>query len=368
MDTVTEAVQDEVMGRLVGFSQALHRAGVTSARTEDFVAALDALDPMRRADVYWAGRATLCSSPDDLEIYERVFADWFSGVNVEAVRATDLVTTRAGGGDGEDATGPDDTDDVAMLASATEVLRQRDVATLTAHEARLLATMFAHLRVRLPRRPSRRRERHHRGEVDVAATVREQLRHAGEPGVLRFRRRRLKPRPVVVLVDVSRSMTPYADHLLRLAHRFSTDPAHRVEVFTMGTRLTRVTRALRIRDPEAALARTSKMIPDWSGGTRLGDVLEAFVDRWGRRGMARGAVVVIASDGWERGDPTLLAEQAQVLQRMSHALIWVNPHRGKEGFEPVQSGMAAVLPHVDHVVAGHTFATFEELMEVVADV
>lgn len=369
MATVTDAVQDEVMGRLVGFSQALHRAGVTSARTEDFVAALDELDPMRRTDVYWAGRATLCSSPDDLEIYERVFADWFSGANVEAVRPSELVTTRAGGvGDGGDAAGPDDTDDVAMLASATEVLRHRDVATLSAHEARVLAAMFAHLRVRLPRRPSRRRERHHRGEVDVAATVREQLRHAGEPGVLRYRRRRLKPRPVVVLVDVSRSMTPYADQLLRLAHRFCADPAHRVEVFTMGTRLTRVTRALRIRDPELALARTSDLIPDWSGGTRLGDVLAAFVDRWGRRGMARGAVVVVASDGWERGDPTLLAEQTQLLQRMCRALIWVNPHRGKEGFAPVQSGMAAVLPHVDHVVAGHTFATFEELMEVVADV
>ena len=369
MNVVTSAMQDEVVGSFVGFSQALRRAGVTSARTEDFVAALGALDPMRRADVYWAGRATLCSSPDDLEIYERLFADWFSGAEVGRIPATDLVSAQAGAADdGDDAAGPDEIGEVAMLASATEVLRHRDVATLSSREARLVATMFARLRVRLPFRPSRRREQHHRGNLDVAATVREQLLHSGEPGVLRFRRRRLKPRPVVILVDVSRSMTPYADHMLRLAHRFSIDPTHRVEVFTMGTRLTRVTRALRIRDPEAALARASELIPDWSGGTRLGEVLEAFIDRWGRRGMARGAVAVIMSDGWERGDPTLLAQQAELLKRLCHVLIWVNPHRGKAGFEPVQSGMVAVLPHVDHVVAGHTFAAFEELMEVVSHV
>lgn len=368
MTAMTSAMQDEVVGSFVGFSQALRRAGVTSARTEDFVAALGALDPMHRADVYWAGRATLCSSPDDLEIYERIFADWFSGAEVGRIPATELVTTSPNGnGDGEHAGEPDE-DEVAMLASANEVLRHRDVASLSPHEAALVAMMFAHLRVRLPHRGSRRLERHHRGALDVTATLREQLLHSGEPGVLRFRRRRPKPRPVVILVDVSRSMTPYADHMLRLAHRFTVDPRNRVEVFTMGTRLTRVTHALRIRDPEAALARASEMIPDWSGGTRLGDVLEAFIGRWGRRGMARGAVAVIASDGWERGDPALLADQAQLLRRLCHVLVWVNPHRGKAGFEPIQSGMMAVLPHVDHVVAGHTLATFQELLKVVADV
>ena len=363
------AATDEVVAGFVGFCQALRRAGVVSPRTEEFVAALDALDPMRRADVYWAGRATLCSSPDDLQIYERLFADWFSGVDVGRIAATDAVPrASAGAGDGDGAAGTDDVDDVTMLASVAEVLRHRDVATVSAHEARLLAMMFARLQVTLPRRPSRRRERHGRGELDVAATVREQLRHAGEPVALRHRRRRPKPRPVVFLVDVSRSMTPYADHMLRLAHRVSSSPSHRVEVFTMGTRLTRVTRAMRIRDAETALARASEMIPDWSGGTRLGEGLQAFVDRWGRRGTARGAVAIVVSDGWERGAPTLLAQQAQSLRRLCHVVIWVNPHRGKAGFEPVQSGMVAVLPHVDHVVAGHTFAAFEELMEVVADV
>lgn len=360
---------EEVVGNLVGFCRALRHAGVTSVRTHDFVAALDVLDPMRRDDVYWAGRATLCSSPDDLEIYERLFADWFSGVDVGRVAADQVVAPSASGpGDGDAPPDPDEIDDLTMLASRAEVLRHRDVSSLTAYEARLVALLYSRLRVRLPLRRVRRRERHHRGEVDLPATVRERLRLAGEPGPLRHRRRRRKPRRVVVLVDVSRSMTPYADQMLRLAHRFCTSSPGHVEVFTMGTRLTRVTHALRARDPERALVNAGATIPDWSGGTRLGETLEAFIDRWGRRGVARGAVAVIVSDGWERGDPSLLGEQVEHLGRLAHAVVWVNPHRGKPGFEPIQSGMIAVLGHVDQVVAGHTFATFEELMEVVADV
>lgn len=358
---------EEVVGDVVGFCQALRRAGVGSVRTHDFVAALDVLDPMRRDDVYWAGRATLCSSPDDLEVYERLFADWFSGVDVARVSASHTVAVPQGPGEGDGGAG-EDAEDLTVLASRAEALRHRDVAALTAHEARLVALLYARLRVRLPLRQVRRRERHHRGEVDLAATVRERLRLAGEPGPLRHRRRRRKPRRVVVLVDVSRSMTPYADQVLRLTHRLCTAAPGHVEVFTMGTRLTRVTYALRVRDPERALAGAGEAIPDWSGGTRLGEALEAFVHRWGRRGVARGAVAVVVSDGWERGDASLLGEQVAHLSRLAHAVVWVNPHRGKPGFEPVQSGMVAVLPHVDRVVAGHTFATFEELMEVVADV
>lgn len=360
----------EVLLDVVGFCQALRRAGLDHVRTEEFVAALGVLDPMRRDDVYWAGRATLCASPDDLVVFERLFADWFSGVNVARVRADHLATTPVahGSGDEQRVAGPDEVEDVAALASRAEVLRHRDVASLDPFEARQVAAMFEALQVRLPLREVRRRERHHRGEVDVAATLRERLRLAGEPGELQHRRRRRKPRRLVVLVDVSRSMTPYADQMLRLAHRAGRAAPGRVEVFTIGTRLTRVTRALRIRDAERALAAAGEVIPDWSGGTRLGETLEAFVDRWGRRGVARGAVVVVVSDGWERGDPTLLGEQAAALHRVAHRVIWVNPHRGKPGFAPVQSGMNAVLPHVDQLVAGHTFATFEELLEVVGRV
>jgi uncharacterized protein with von Willebrand factor type A (vWA) domain len=174
---------------------------------------------------------------------------------------------------------------------------------------------------------------------------------------------------VVLLVDVSGSMSAYADALLRLAHRFTVagrEAGGVVETFTVGTRLTHLTRALRIRDPERALVAAGETVPDWSGGTRLGETLRVFLDRWGRRGMARGAVVVVFSDGWERGDPAVLAEQVRRLQRVAHRVVWVNPHRGKPGYEPVQQGVLAVLPHVDDFLAGHSLATYAALVEVVA--
>ena len=166
-------------------------------------------------------------------------------------------------------------------------------------------------------------------------------------------------------------MSSYADALLRLAHRFSHPPATRggparVEVFTVGTRLTRVTRAMRMRDPERAIVAAGETVPDWSGGTRLGETLRMFLDRWGQRGLARGAVVVVFSDGWERGDAALLGEQMRRLHRIAHRVVWVNPHVGKDGYLPVQQGIVAALPYVDDLVAGHSLATFADLIEVVA--
>lgn len=188
-------------------------------------------------------------------------------------------------------------------------------------------------------------------------------------GPLRWRRRTTRPRRVVLLVDVSGSMSPYADALLRLGHllvRASVADGNRVEVFSVGTRLTRLTPALRrTRDPDLALRLAGEQVPDWSGGTRLGDVLRAFTDRWGQRGLARGAVLVVCSDGWERGDAALLGEQARRLARLTHRLVWLNPHSGKDGYRPVQAGIAAVVPHVDDLVAGHSLATFAELLELV---
>ncbi len=195
--------------------------------------------------------------------------------------------------------------------------------------------------------------------------MREQLRRAGEPGPLRYRRRGARRRRVVLLVDVSGSMEPYADHLLRLAHRVVQAAPATTEVLTMGTRLTRVTAALRRRDAQQALDAAGQTVPDWSGGTRLGETLRVFLDRWGQRGMARGSVVVVFSDGWERGDAALLGEQMARLKRIAHHVVWVNPHRGKPGYQPVQQGIAAALPHVDDFVAGHSLATFAELLEVV---
>jgi len=200
------------------------------------------------------------------------------------------------------------------------------------------------------------------------------LKRMGEPGEVAWRRPAQRPRRVVLLLDVSGSMSSYADALLRLAHRFShpkvdsrTRGAPRVEVFTVGTRLTRVTRAMRMRDPERAIVAAGETVPDWSGGTRLGETLRIFMDRWGQRGLARGAVVVVFSDGWERGDAGLLGEQMRRLHALAHRVVWVNPHVGKHGYLPVQQGIVAALPYVDDLVAGHSLATFEDLIEVVAD-
>jgi uncharacterized protein with von Willebrand factor type A (vWA) domain len=356
---------------LVSFAHALRAGGltVTADRTHAFLTASACAGADERAGVYWAGRATLCASPDDLETYDKVFDAWFSVA--DKPRRTERPparTVQQAALEVEQPTGDGEGDEQVLraVASGQEVLRHRDVASLSPTEKRRLASMFASLDVSAPMRRSLRRRPHHHGEVDARRSLRDQLRRGGEPGPLLMRRRRPRPRRVVLLIDVSGSMEPYADALLRLGHRMVT-ALPGVEVFTVGTRLTRVTDALRSRDPDAALLAAGQVVPDWSGGTRLGESLRAFTDRWGQRGTARGAVVVIASDGWERGDPRLLGEQVQRLHRLARAVVWTNPHRGKEGYEPVQGGIVAVLPHLDALVAGHSLQTYERLLEVVAD-
>jgi len=352
------------------FARALHHAGVrvSGDRTQCFLRAVVHTGAGDRAAVYWSGRGTLCSSPDDIVVYDALFSAWFDDhgplprARGPAARTIQQVALDPPDGAGEQA----DEQLVRTVASAQEVLRHRDVAGMSPAERRHLAALFARLQATPPTRRSMRRRAHHRGEVDARRTLRDQLRRAGEPGPLRRRARRPRARRVVLLVDVSGSMEPYADALLRLGH-VMTRCMPAVEVFTVGTRLTRVTQALRTRDVEVALLAASAAVPDWSGGTRLGEVLRAFVDRWGQRGTARGAVVVIASDGWERGDPRMLGEQVARLQRLSHAVVWMNPHRGKAGYEPVQGGMAAALPHLDAFVSGHSLAAFGRLLEVVSD-
>lgn len=360
---------DEV---LLGFTRALRSAGVpvTQDRAHGFLAATALVGLGDQRATYTAGRATLCSSPDDLVRYDQVFEAYFNARDglprprpaaPGAPAHSDLpATDDEGSGAGESGTEP-----VRARASATEVLRHRDVAALSAAEKHRLAEMFASLRPRPPLRRTARHQRWHRGEVDASRTLRASLRRMGEPASIEWRRRGTRPRRVVMLVDVSGSMSGYADALLRLAHRVVTTNPN-AEVFTVGTRLTHLTRALRSRDVERALVAAGETVPDWSGGTRLGESLRVFLDRWGRRGMARGAVVVVFSDGWERGDTELLAGQMRRLRRVAHRVVWVNPHRGKEGYEAVQRGVLAVLPHCDDFVAGHSLATYEKVLEVVA--
>ncbi|MFB9570443.1 VWA domain-containing protein, partial [Saccharopolyspora hordei] len=221
--------------------------------------------------------------------------------------------------------------------------------------------LLAVLRPDPPSRPALRRRPNQRGTLSSRATLREMLRSGGEPVRLRRQRRSHRPRRVVLLVDVSGSMSPYADALLRFAHVVVRRSPASTEVFTLGTRLTRVSRQLRQRDPEAALLAASHAVPDFSGGTRLGETLRVFLDRWGQRGIARGSVVVLFSDGWERGDATELADQMRRLRRLARAVIWANPHAGHDGYQPVQSGIVAAMPHVDRMVAGHSLRSLEDV-------
>ncbi|HET7385781.1 MAG TPA: VWA domain-containing protein [Nocardioidaceae bacterium] len=373
---------------LLGFARALRAAGVpvTSDRAQSFLRATALLGLDDRQATYWAGRSTLCSGPDDLDRYDDVFAAWFLTGDVPTGPprkrdrpATTVAQASLDEPDDRDGEGPDshDPEPLRARASAAEVLRHRDIADLSAAEKASLAALFETITPRAPRRRAHRRTRWHRGEVDAHRTLRNTLRRMGEPADISWRRRGTRPRRVVLLVDVSGSMSGYADALLRLAHRFavvsrrpsagSGPPQPPVEVFTVGTRLTRITRAMRLRDPDRAIVAAGETVPDWSGGTRLGETLQVFLDRWGQRGLARGAVVVVFSDGWERGEAELLKEQMRRLHGLAHRVVWVNPHVGKDGYQPVQQGIVAALPHVDDFVAGHSLATFARLVEVVAD-
>jgi uncharacterized protein with von Willebrand factor type A (vWA) domain len=342
---------------------------VTADRVHVFLLAVAALTADAAADVYWAGRAALCTGPDDTARYDEVFAAWFSGdLPSGALRRTRSAPTVVQAGldaEGNGAEGDDES--VSVSASDAEVLRHRDVAELSATDRAELIRMFASLKPRAPVRRGARRRPSHSGEIDPRRTLRAQLRQVGEPARVRYRRRGTRPRRVVLLVDVSGSMRPYADSLLRLAHTLVRVAPRQVEVFTIGTRLTRVTPALRHRDAEYALRLAGDVVPDWSGGTRLGEVLKVFLDRWGQRGTARRAVVVVCSDGWERGDTALLGTQLHRLAGLAHRVVWLNPHRGKPGYLPVQAGIVAVLPYLDDLIAGHSLASFADLLEVVAD-
>jgi uncharacterized protein with von Willebrand factor type A (vWA) domain len=361
---------------VVGLARTLRAAGVVASpdRVHATVTALHRLDPQSMRDVYWAGRLTLCGSRDDINRYDRVFAAYFGDRPPSLVRRPvapvaqlQLVTVADGEQPPDDTAGDENAAPASAAASSTEVLRHRDIAGLSPAERTALARLLAAFALPGEHRVTRRLAPANAGVVDRRRTLARLMRAGGEPVGLARRDRRRRPRRVVLLVDISGSMSAYADALLRFAHAAS----HRLrgpstEVLTLGTRLTRVTREMARRDADAALLAVAHAIPDWSGGTRLGELLKQFLDVWGQRGMARGAVVVVLSDGWERGDAQLLGEQMARLHRLAHRVVWANPRAGRPGFAPLAAGMAAALPHVDDFVSGHSLAALERLAAVVA--
>ncbi|HEY3834102.1 MAG TPA: VWA domain-containing protein [Acidimicrobiia bacterium] len=346
----------------------------------DALALVDATD---REQVYWAGRATLVRRPELISVYDTAFARFWDGRAALAGATNAAEVMRAFALAFDDGTAPpaDDTDDadvddapqddVEVLTvrwSDREVLRQRDFASYTQSEHDQAARLLRDLELVGSRRRSRRLRptaRPRQARPDVRRTVRDALRSGGEPLRRRYRAPGTRPRRIVLLLDVSGSMEPYARAFVRFLQT-AVSAQSGVEAFALGTRLTRITKELASRDPDAAIAAAARRVADWSGGTRLGPALRAFNDTWGIPGMARGAIVVILSDGWDRGGAELLGEQMARLARVAHRIVWVNPLKASEGYAPLAQGMAAALPFVDDFVEGHSLAALEDLTRTVA--
>lgn len=325
--------------------------------------------------IHRAGRATLTKSPQDIELYDHVFRQWILGAEVPT--GHDMTAPEISmAPDAEDGVEDDlpekseaeTSDPLALRFSRTETIRSMDFAALDEEERSESDRMIAEMRFVASRRMTRRRKPTNRsaGDLDLRRTVRDSMRTGGEPVRLRNSRKRTVPRKVVLLADISGSMSDYSRSLLRFAHAAITARAN-IEAFTLGTRLTRVTRELTTRDPDQALRRASESVEDWSGGTRLGEGLRAFNDEWGSKGMARGAIIVILSDGWDRGAIEELSAQMQRLSRIAYRVVWVNPLKASDGYAPLARGMAAALPFIDDFIEGHSLDALDRLSGIIAD-
>jgi uncharacterized protein with von Willebrand factor type A (vWA) domain len=361
----------------VAFARLLRGAGLDVAlgSVTTFAEALAVLGVDQRGPVYWAGRTTLVRRPEDIAVYDRVFAAFWldsrPGLRLPP-ESLEMILAVDAGDEEPPAEGDDEEAErlptITVRYSRTEVLRHKDFAAYTHDEFAEARTLMADLRLAGELRRSRRLRpaRRTARRPDLRRTVRRALRHGGEPIHRAWLAPAERPRRVVLLCDVSGSMEPYARALLRFLHAAVTARgAGRVEAFALGTRLTRITRELSWRDPDAALADAAQAVTDWSGGTRLGEGIREFNNRWGVRGMARGAIVVVLSDGWDRGDPEQLGDEMARLHRVAHRVVWVNPLKAAPGYAPLARGMAAALPYVDDFVEGHSLASLEHLAAVV---
>ncbi|MEU0561840.1 VWA domain-containing protein [Dactylosporangium sp. NPDC006015] len=348
---------------LVEVAAKLRAAGLPV--TPDRLAAFgEALDAAGVAHAYWAGRLTLCGSPDDIARYDAALLTGASrarGPSWQVRRLPERSLFRATMPPSAEAGGQDPA--LSVRAADTEVLRHRDLATLSPAERAEALALLAQVALADITRAGRRHRPAGHGRVDRRRSVRAMLRAGGEPRPLLHQRRAPRPRRLVLLIDVSGSMSPYADALLRLAHALTRHRPRWTETYTLGTRLTRLSPALRTRDPEAAMREAGRLIPDWRGGTRLADGVAAFVRGDGHRGAARRAAVVVFSDGWESAEPARLGAAVAHLRRLAARTVWVSPHAGRPGFAPTAGGLAAVLPHVDALVAGHTVAALHAVLE-----
>src|SRR5881392_3898077 len=381
-----EAPHDPALAPLVAFGRDLRARGVPvgTGRIVTFLRAVASLGLVDRASLYWAGRVSLVASRPDLDTYDVAFDAWYRSLapsdaelTIELSLPTEVPDV-AEGPEGlrveipatagswrsaheEEEPEPGDESSIRIVASGVEVLRAKSFADLTEEERHRVASMIDDLTVRAPVERTRRTRPASKGSAfDIRRTLRRSLRTQGEPFERSYRERRSRTRPLVLILDISGSMAPYARALLQFGYA-AMAAGRRVEVFCFGTRLTRVTRTLRAKDPDRAMREIGKLVEDGEGGTRIGESLKALLDGWSQRAALRGAVVVLCSDGLERGDPALLRAQMARLRRLAHRVVWANPLKGSPRYEPLARGMAAALPSVDVFLSGHNLESLETL-------
>jgi uncharacterized protein len=373
------AAQAPFAALLVDFSRELRAAGLTVGTGDvlTYCSAMMPLDPSDLLDLYWAGRTTLVSRREDISTYDRVFRQFFLAEGAPAAAVLTLTATDAAEAQAAlvmpgTEPGPEQDEEKPVLgwmASDVDALKHRSFAACTPAELAALRRIMSRIRLTPPRRRTRRtRPAAAAGRTpDMRKTIRESMRMHGEPAKLFFRQRKTRLRPLILILDVSGSMADYSRHLLQFAHT-AQHAAAKVEVFCFGTRLTRITKALEHRRPDSALEQAARTVVDWDGGTRIGQSLDTFVRRFGRGGLCRGGVVVICSDGLDRGDPQQLADAMARLSRLCYRIVWLNPHKGDDqNFRPSTLGMMVAAPHIDLLLSGHDLASLEELAAMLPD-
>jgi uncharacterized protein with von Willebrand factor type A (vWA) domain len=378
---------------LVALGRDLRARGlpVGTGRILTFVRGVEAIGLTDRTSLYWTARATLVAGRADIDMFDEAFEAWFRSLrlddepelSLEFSLPPDAEDLEFGDGEMADATGVStaaswqhagddeetaEADEAALrlVASAVEVLRAKSFAYLTEDERQRVARLIRELSIRVPIERTRRMRAANKGAtLDVRRTLRRSLRTQGEPFDRAWRARRTRTRPLVLILDVSGSMAPYSRALLQFGYA-AMAAGRRVEVFCFGTRLTRVTRVLRTKDPDRAMHEIGRIVADWEGGTRIGESLKSLLDGWSQRAALRGAVVVLCSDGLERGDPELLRAQMARLRRLAYRVVWANPLKGSPRYEPLARGMAAALPSVDVFLSGHNLESLEALAAALA--
>ncbi len=370
---------DSVAARLGELAAAMRAQGTRVGVGELLAAhrALDAVDCGSREEARLALRTVLCSQRVDLARFDAAFVAVFGDVRIDPTHPDDPLSElgtiekealpRAAFGDSAGQAARADGDPVPAAWSDVELVMEKDFARYTDAEMARARELIAQLARRHPTRLSRRtRPSRRRGHTpDLRATVRASLRSGGEPVYRRWRTPTRRPRQLVLVCDVSGSMAPYARMLMQYMHA-CVAARRRVEAFAFGTRLTRITNELGGRDHDRALDRAAAAVTDFSGGTRIGAALAELNRAHGRR-LGRGAVVVVLSDGWDRGDPEQLDREMARLRRASHRLIWLNPLAAHPDYEPLTRGMRAAVPHTDELLAGNSLASLEQLAAILED-